>query len=660
MGRLGRVARRAFWLLVGAMLLPAQAAWAQDAGRVIIVAVDGTTLGDWSGLPAFRAILDEGSVAVLSTRTPCPCDEGFAARASAYRTFANLGGSLLGEQLRAARIPATVIGDANGLDGADLSAAIAIESRDGTVEVSPGRRFPVATAPIGTGRSDPGAPGNRRTDFVQVRARLDAALGWARLVIVDLGDTERADRTLNADPAAQQPWVKLALRDADRFLGGLRASLRPSDVLIVVSIAPPLARASEGIRLGAVAASGLGRGLLASETTRRAGMITIADLAATVADRFGIAVRSGARGRPVFVHADRDAPAAAGALERDVILAHRSRVPGVRTWMWSTAALIALAFTLVVAGRGRRPGVERFPRHSRDLVATGLVAVAIAPAAMLLAPVFTETPASAGWLSLALAIGLALTAHLILGHERALLAGLIATGVVLLGDTLAGGPLALRSAIGPQIAPGLRLAGTSETVLAVVLIAPFVVAGLALDRTRHRSWIAGAPAAALTLAVLASAAPTLGARIAAPAVGIPAIAVLLAFATGRAHVQARHLHAIVIASLMGTGLAAAVHLLRDPPPPPSSGLGAWYHAGFATAWLATAIAAAGVATSLLTRRRALTARAYWGRPYLRATLVVAGGIAAALLVAGSGGVESAATAAALTTPAFLLPFLAPD
>ncbi|MBI4730083.1 MAG: hypothetical protein HY775_11415 [Acidobacteria bacterium] len=565
-------------LLAACAAVPAGAATPPSA-RVVLVTLDGSALPDWTkpGLPALRSILDHGAVGLLSTRTG---DRGTSAR-------------------------------------------------------GPFTRIPGARSLVLPRRADAHFPSGARTDFEGAAAALRSEIRrGSRFLIADAGDPRRADGAESGDPAARDLWMRLAMRRADRLIAVARASLLPTDLLIVASLAPPESRAREAVQLGAVAAAGAGirPGLLESRSTRRAGLITLADLAATVAERLGSPVPGA---RAATLRSSRTALGEALALDRDLLLAAGSRRPATRGMLAAALALVALTLATVLGGRGQPASLGRIPRGWRDVLATLLLALSAMPLALLVAPALPVGTAGAEVIA---ATGMALAAAALargaLGRERGLAVILGATGATVLTDVLLGTPLGSRSPISFLPAAGARFWGIGNELMGALIAAAVLAAGLVMDRAREPRRLLPPVGVAFAVAVVVMAAPPLGAKLGAAPTAIPAFGAFLLASLG-ARLDRRAALGFGVAVVLAIGLAVAVDAARSP--------GAQSHIGRAvggseigailgrkieaaariaafTVWSRVLLLLAAGFALLVRRHPALLGRALWGRVHLRAAL----------------------------------------
>lgn len=688
-GKLARVLRRVVAPALAASLAwtiaPAAPAVARQAGpRVVLITVDGTSIEDWIAADAFSSL---ASVGLLATRTGTDSDDPTLLRAAAYTSLGAgapavlehgspavdagrgvLAGAL-GEALERRGLAATAIGDATGEDMEDAAADRAVMRTDATLASAPAATPP---GPAQLWLRDFTSPGARRTDYVATLAALQRSLAWASVVVVDLGDTARADRQFAGQPASRAPWIARALRDASAFVEQARPLLNVDDTIIVASLVPPLDRVRAGAQLAAVATTG-GRGLPYSGTTRRHGVLGLTDLGPTILERLAVPVPDEMQGRAVRFEPAEDPARTARELDEAFLRARAARRPLTRLWLIAASVLAGCAFVMIAAGRGRGPRGERFPRRARDLIATALIGAAAAPAAMLLAPRLPgETVAAMGWWTLVLAVGTALIARAALGARTAL--GVVAAldAALVAGDLLAGTPLAARSALGFQVAGGGRFYGIDEGMLGVLLAGALVAAAAWLDAgTTPRRRVAGAAFALLAVAVFAGA-PAFGSKFGAAFTLVPAFGFLVATAAGRRFDRVAAV-GVGLATTLIAGTLAAVDALASPatrshigreiaggtPVGPLIGrkITSFIEITGTTIWLPVAVAIAVPIALLLFRRANLLARGFWGLPGRRRALVAIAVGCLAAMPSNDTGILVVAPAAVIGAAAFYVPLL---
>lgn len=661
-------------------LAPAPAGAQPARGRVVVVTIDATTFDDWDdpGLPNLGRLLDEGGLALLSTRT---AGEGAARTATEIRAdaYATLGAGARAREATAERDASGPLGALHVVLSRAGAALGAYGSADGTDAADtaltsllaigrPRRTFFAPTL------ADPLFPTGRRTDYPALRLRLERDLPSLDVAFVDTGDTTRVDRSLGAGLGRRERWVRLSLERADAFLGWLRTRLGARDQLIVLSTEPPATLRRRGILLAPAIrrASGAAPGTLTSGTTRRAGVLSLADVAPTILDALDLPVPAEMEGRAAMTEPGARARERVEALERDLEHAREMRRPVSRGMLAAGMALVALAWATVVAGRGRARSA-RLPHGWRDFLATAMLAAAAVPAASFLEPLLPTASRAAGLVAVgAIAVGLAVSLRVAAGAVRGLILLCALTAAIVLADLALGTPLASRSALGFQVAGGGRFFGIDETTMGIGIGALLFAVAPALDLARHPSRLLPWAAAACAAAVMLMGAPSFGSKFGAPFTAVPAFGVLAVRAGGRRLDRVAVL-AIAIATVFVSATFAAADALRSPEAQTHIGrafggetaigplvgrkLGSLLHITFTTIWLPALVVFAGAPALLALRRRMLVARGLWGHPSTRAALWAAGVGAVAALASNDTGVITAAPLAMFGAASFFIHLL---
>ena len=668
--------------LVAGIVLPAAAptgAQEDAATRVLVLWLDGTTLADWSGddLPAFRALLDEGAIGLLTAPSDVEGDDP---------ADAALAGA---EMLGAGRI----VPNAPTEDQRRTPVALTLASLGITTSLLSGAPEPMprtaerAFGPIGVlgggryARQDRAFPGGSRSDPDAMIRALDGDAAQARLVIAHVPDALLVEAALGSDQTAREQWAALTMRRADRILAALRARATERDLVLVVSPTPPRARRTEEPPLTAigVARGGVAPGLLRSATTRRDGLVSLSDVAPTILAGLGVPPGDVERlvlprfidpplpfdGNPVEAVARANALEAARALEGDLLDAAEAHRTSARAFLLAAILIVLLGVMTVVAGRGRAPRVGLIPRGWRDGVGTAGLAVVALPGASLLAGAFGARL----WLTIVIAVVGALLARATVGRERGGATLVVVSMFLVLGDALASGPLSARAALPIPMAFGRRLLPMDPVAVGMVLAA-LPAAGALLDRARADDRWAPLLVGVGGLAVFLAGSEGAGGDGGAAAALLPALLLLVAAAWGLRR-DVFVITAIVAVTIAGLGLLAltygpAIWVDETPLIPQrgiTTGLGARWDAfvdGLPTVWLLGLVVTGGLMLALRARRPMLTDRGWWGRAHLRAGAFAASIGSAIAVVTVRAGIATATTAVAMTSILLLVPLLAPD
>lgn len=508
-------------VLAMAIVVHGRPALAANRPRLVILAVDRLTLQDLQApyAPNFRRLAAEGAVGLMTTRVTgglspdkiylaiatggaayglpgagrliFDADEPYLGlpAAAAYRLQAGaepmasvlhlgtaglagvtvsasnrpgwLGDALIREGLRLA-----VLGNADFAGNPGREAALLLMSGSGRVALGRVGRATLI--------EDWRAPGGWRTDYSVLREEYRRLAESADVILVALGDVARVHAAGSSlTPAAAARHLEKALKRADAFLGHVLAGPARPDHIILVVASPPLPRLAVAERLtpAVVWGSGVAPGLAYSASTRRAGIITPPDLAATIARCCGLEPGPFSIGRPIESRpgALADLPAFYSVLVRN----YQQRKPVFQAYGYSLLVGVMAALGLSWRGRGETSAARRW----RALV-TGLAAT---PTFLLL---YGLVPLGPVWVTLAaialsaLAIGSILTAPGVSAPVR-LAAVCLGSTALILFDVVCGSRLLGRSLMGYSPISGARFYGLGNEYLGAVLGAA-ILGGTAL------------------------------------------------------------------------------------------------------------------------------------------------------------------------------------
>ncbi|MBW3612098.1 MAG: hypothetical protein KY438_11330, partial [Actinobacteria bacterium] len=473
-----------------------------------------------------------------------------------------------------------------GSEGEELHREAALAVSD------PAGRVPAGTVSRELLTTDPSAPFGLRTD---PRATVEAFTGaWdsADVVLLELGDLERADRyaALGTSAAADRAQAT-ALARADEVLGDILAGVDLERHLVVLVAATEPRALPVELAVAAVAGPGFEPGLATSGTTRRPGYVTLPDLAPTVLAALGVDAPTAMNGAPVAaVGGPRPGPSLfqqlAGDNDRAVF---RNRVTGPVTVAF-IALQVATYGLAALALRRRRPGLRRLA----TILALTVLAVPSVAFLSGLARYAALGPAGYGIAVFAAALALAAVAGVagravtgraaIAGDRAWMMAALLLAGLllaVLLVDIAAGGPLQIDTVIGYSPIVAGRFAGYGNLAFGLVAMAAIVVGTGAWgwsgrdgrraalspgDDQEERTSGTGrtvAVAALFAVTVLAIGLPSLGLDVGGVLSAVPAFLVTLLVLRGKT-VGWRRVVAIAVATVTVMSAFAVVDVLRPP------------------------------------------------------------------------------------------------
>jgi hypothetical protein len=463
----------------------------------------------------------------------------------------------LGEALAAGGLTTAVVNNADVVD------------RDG----HGGRQRPAASAvvdpsgSVGTGTvvgdallvDDASAPYGLRANIDRYLEATTTALDQAELVIVDLGDTDRAAsyRGLSSKSASEQHRQR-ALRLVDRYVGRLLLELdhelESDTLLLVAGVTPPTGE----WELTPVMAFGPGvrSGSLHSASTTRRGLVTITDLAPTMLDVLDAEIPSGMIGRPLRYRAE---PVDVAALQRlNQLAATRERLYYPMALTFVAVQALAYGALVVVISHGLTPRL----RSALRLMVLTFAAWPLATFVERGIPGIEQLGVARQGLVWVLAAAVALGASRARRHPLAPLSRIAAATVGLLVlDVAAGAELQMASILGYSPHTAARYVGFGNTAFAVLTASAVVLAATHVAYAgRHREALLAA-GALLAVVTFADIWPSLGNDVGGVLTMVPVFGLLMVALAG-SQVSWRKLALFGGVTLVVLATVAAVDLLR--------------------------------------------------------------------------------------------------
>ena len=363
--------------------------------KVLLVGIPGLSWDDigTGNMPTLDRLVAAGALAAMSVRTA-------SAHPSVAEGYATLGA---GARVKAANSSAQGVGAASGTDGpilvdsaadlrraagrylptgpGDLGEALHAAGRRTAVvgvadipgglgplvpQARPARFRPAALAlmdrggDVDAGQVDPtlllqlsdSAPFGQRADPDLVTSATRQALDAADVVLVDTGDMTRVEALQEVQ--AMKVFTDLArdfaLEDTDVILARIIADLPPATLVVVVSVVP----LADEWRLTPVVMAGAGvvPGQVFSSSTKRAGLVTLTDLAPTVLAAVGAPVPVEMTGSPLRYSPGRPDVGRLARLDRDAV--YRERIYFTVAFGFVVAQALVYCLALVVFARRRR------------------------------------------------------------------------------------------------------------------------------------------------------------------------------------------------------------------------------------------------------------------------------------------------------------------
>jgi hypothetical protein len=380
-----------------------------------------------------------------------------------------------------------------------------------------------------------------------VRARADRLAGLAGLSLVDRGGRVAEARGCGGRPCAGVTVISTS----PRRVGGLVERLLGDDLLIAIERPPP-----EPGHLLSVGIAGRGfDGLLASDSTRRPGLVLSTDVAPTILERYGVAVPSEMNGSAIRTEGEPD-PTEVASLERRLadIRPRRGPVIGTNLLIWMGLSLIAI---VAFRARGARVALMLMTLSAIYLPALLLVGAALEPSVGVERLVVGAGAPLLGGVTAALA-----------GGYRAVAIACAVTVLAYAVDVVAGSSFTALSLAGPSPAGGVRFFGIGNELEAT--LAPLVLIGTGAALGRGPDRVAASCFAIAAVAATAVFAPgrfgaDVGAAIVLAVGGVVAVAAVLGARPRRLALLLVAVPALAVAALAAADLVLGgdAHLSRS-------------------------------------------------------------------------------------------------
>ncbi len=369
--------------------------------------------------------------------------------------------------------------------------------------------------------SRPGAA--RVSDTARVLRVFDEVLarnGGPGLVVVDAGDLSRVNAAADGEPDVLERADRVAaLAALDTLVGDIHGRL-PTDSLLIVA-APVAAQPTSGPSgFGPLVITGTGwNGTTTSASTHRAGLVTSADLTASILSVLGIRAPAHVAGSSIApVPSTVPAEDRVRALERvDAFMrAVDGARPAVVYWFVLVSVLLVAACVALVAFGPAQTSVVR----AAQMTLLALLAVPAASLLMYLVVYLPQTPSLVVALLLATAAVVWMvdvSTHRVGGHPRPLSVLALLTAAVILLDQWLGAVLSLDALLGYSPLVGARFYGLGNEGAALMIGGVLVGCSLVLDSYAELPWAGAARRWAFpglaAVCVVTAAAPMLGANV---------------------------------------------------------------------------------------------------------------------------------------------------
>jgi hypothetical protein len=403
--------------------------------------------------------------------------------------------------------------------------------------------------------ADPAEPYGLRADVDGYLAATSAALDRADLVVVDLGDMNRAAwHARLAEPEVAEGDRQRALARVDEYLAGLVPQLDRDTLLLVVGVRPPGGDwdLTPTIAFG----SGVVRGSLHSPSTKREGLVTLTDIAPTVLDALGAERPTGMIGNPLRYRSE---PFDMGSAQRlNDLAGSREDVYYPMALTFIVVQVLAYVFAAVVLSQhgGRRAGAVL------RLVVLTFAAWPLATFLERGIPGIERAGAVRQLLVWVIAGAVALGASRARRHPLAPLSVVAgATTFLLLADVATGANLQMASVLGYSPHTAARYEGFGNTAFAVLAACAVVFAAIHVAYAPRRREAIVTAGAVLAVVLLADVWPTLGADVGGVLTMVPVFGLLMVALSGRG-ISWRQVALFGAATFAVLAVVATVDLVR--------------------------------------------------------------------------------------------------
>jgi hypothetical protein len=403
---------------------------------------------------------------------------------------------------------------------------------------------------------DPAAPFGYAANRDAMLAELDRAVAEADVVLIDPGDLDRAaEFTPLASGAVAGDVRTRALRQTDELLGDVADRLPDDALLVVVSVVPP----TEEWHLTPTLLHGDGvpHGYLHSPSTRRAGVVTLTDVAPTVLAALDVPEPSGMIGHPLRfrpgpVDVDRFR-----TLDRDAAYREGIYLPLTLTYI----ILQAVLYLVAIVAFARLGGAGRAGRPLRAMV-LGIAAYPLATFVFRAIPNVAELGVLGVVVLVALVVGIVALAGRARRHPLSPLSWILgATVAVLALDVATGARLQTSSLLGYSLHTAARFTGFGNTAFATLAATTVLLGAIHVAfAPRRREAVLGV-ACLFAFVVVIDGAPSLGSDVGGILTLVPVFGLTLLVLSGR-RVTTRALVTAGVVTVAALALATGIDLLR--------------------------------------------------------------------------------------------------
>ncbi len=414
--------------------------------------------------------------------------------------------------------------------------------------------------------ADPLSPFGVRTDQQALLASVTRGWDAARVQLVELSDLERAEEARAQSTVEQgDDQFATALERADAAFAELLATVDLAEDLVMV-VAPTAPIAGEQLTEFGMQGPGVEPGWARSPTTRRAGFVTLTDVAPTILDAFDIDPPSEVNDTPI-VAVGGGGTSLSERIDTMVRDDERALFRDEATGPITVAFIVTLVLLLLAV----MWAVGRAARWKRP-VRWWALAIVATPSAIFLSGLLPYGPFSVATFGLAIAAGSVVLAAIAaqLGRFDAVAPPVILCGlaVVVLGvDIVTGGHLQLNTIFGYSPIVAGRFAGYGNQAFSILTISALVLVTGGWEIWRRRRPDSGntgrliAAVVVFLLVVVLDGSPLWGSDVGGVLASIPAFTVCILLLLG-IRIRMRLVALIGACTVGALALFAALDLAR--------------------------------------------------------------------------------------------------
>ena len=416
---------------------------------------------------------------------------------------------------------------------------------------------------------DPAAPWGLRTDLeVATRAIEEALRDECGVTFIDPGDLERVDELELALGRPLPEQRTEALQTADELLAAVLSNVDlERDLVLVVSPTSPWVEEEAHLGIAAVRGPGFEPGqTLQSASTRRAGLVTLPDVAPTILEHLGLPADPDMTGRPIFaVETGADIIEQAIDTDKESIFVENMKTPITAGFVLVQILIYAASAWLIA--RMLRPGEARKHDRAAKWLEFAMLGIVAFPISSYLAGLIDQHELGSPVVYLFLiAIDLVLVAatHVLLkGALNRLLALCGLTILVLFVDLLTGAGLQLNTVFGYSPVVAGRFAGLGNIAFAVLGVAGLMTGALLAQQLKSPRQGLVAAGCVFIAVIIFDGAPQLGSDVGGVLALVPCLGLTFLLLWGKKP-SWKFVFVGIIAGVIAVGAFLAIDLSRPP------------------------------------------------------------------------------------------------